>query len=201
LQLLTHDESLGAYDPATGTWTIGTLANGGVATLTLTARVISPNAATNQASVRSDQFDPDLNDNTGSAEVVPPQADLVLTKTPSARVVNVGSTMFFTLNLQNIGPDAATNVVVTDRLPAGLTFVRVNDITQGTFDPATGQWSVGDLSPGATARLRIAVRVAREGSFANSATTTLDEFDPVSRNNRPRVVITGVVPGKGGLIT
>src|SRR5262249_28755830 len=120
LQLLTQSESVGAYDSATGTWTIGTLANGGTATLTLTARVISPNAATNQVSVRRDQFARARGNNTAAADVVPPQADLVLTKTPSARIVAVGSTMFFTLNLQNIGPDPATNVFVTDQLPPGL---------------------------------------------------------------------------------
>jgi uncharacterized repeat protein (TIGR01451 family) len=201
LQLLTATPSAGTYDPATGTWTVGTLADGGMETLTLTAKVIAPNAATNQVNVRSDQYDPDRGNNSASVSVVPPQADLALKKTASARVVDVGQTVFFTLTLQNIGPDPATNVVVTDRLPAGLKFLSVNQITQGTYNQTTGQWSVGDLAPGETARLRIAVQVTRAGTIANVATTALDEFDPNLRNNRSVVDLLAIVPGKGGLLT
>jgi len=200
LQLQTASPSVGSYDPATGTWAVGTLANGGAATLTLTALVLAPNKAVNMVSVRSVQFDPDLEDNAASAPVVPPQADVALTKTASPRVVAVGQMMFFTLDVRNIGPDVAFNVVVTDPLPAGLTFLGVSQVTQGTYNAATGQWSVGDLSPGATARLRFAVQVTQAGSITNVATATLDDFDPVLRNNRSVATLLALVPGKGGLL-
>ncbi|HKB01519.1 MAG TPA: DUF11 domain-containing protein, partial [Gemmataceae bacterium] len=201
LTLLTAVPTIGIYDPATGTWTVGTLANGGTGTLTMTARVDAPSAATNLVAVQSLQFDPNREDNACFAEVVPPQADVRVAKKPSTRQVAVGQTMFFTIDVTNIGPDAATNVVVTDRLPSGLVFRGVRLITQGTFDPVTKQWSVGTLAAGATARLRIAVRVSRAGSITNVATATLDQFDPVLPNNRSRTTILAVVPGKGGLLT
>jgi uncharacterized repeat protein (TIGR01451 family) len=107
--------------------------------------------------------------------------------------------MFFTIDVRNIGPDTATNVVVTDRLPPGLTFVSANP-TQGTYDRATGRWSVGTLAPGATARLRITVRVTAAGSIANVATATQDQFDPVLRNNLAAVSLLSRQPGKGGFL-
>ena len=59
--------SQGAYDSATGLWTVGALANAGSAGLTITARVTQAGTVTNTASVTdSDQPDPDLTDNTAS---------------------------------------------------------------------------------------------------------------------------------------
>jgi uncharacterized repeat protein (TIGR01451 family) len=168
--------------------------------MTITARVNAPSAAANLVAVRSIQFDPDRANNAAAAAVVPTQADIRVIKKPSTRLVTVGQTMFFTIDVSNLGPDTATNVVVTDRLPSGLTFVGVSQITQGTYDRATGRWSVGTLAVGATARLRIQVRVTSAGSIANSVTATLDEFDPVLRNNLARVVILARIPGKGGFL-
>ena len=58
LQLVDFNTSVGIYDPATGTWTIGTLANGGIATMTVRAKVIAESAAFNLVAVWSEQFDP-----------------------------------------------------------------------------------------------------------------------------------------------
>jgi hypothetical protein len=85
-------------------------------------------------------------------------------------------------------------------LPSGLELVGVNQITQGSYDRATGRWTVGTLAPGATARLRITVRVTRVGTIANTATATLNEFDPVLQNNRSTASILAIIPGKGGLL-
>src|SRR5262249_46948927 len=53
-----------SYDPATGTWTVGTVVVGTPETLLLTSLVVSPNPQANTASVdHSDQFDPDLANN------------------------------------------------------------------------------------------------------------------------------------------
>ncbi len=64
---------------------------------------------------------------TGQAtQVTPnaPSADLVVTKSqPSPAVVNSGGNVTYTVTVTNNGPNAAQNVVITDTLPAGSTFV------------------------------------------------------------------------------
>ena len=146
LRLVSTRAGVGNYNAATGTWNVGTLPSGGSATMEVEAVVESPSAAVNVVAVRSIQFDPNLANNVAEATIVPPQADVVVAKRPSTQTVTVGQTMFFTIDVTNLGPDTATNVVVTDRLPAGLTFVG-SQATQGTYDRATGRWTVGTLAP------------------------------------------------------
>jgi uncharacterized repeat protein (TIGR01451 family)/fimbrial isopeptide formation D2 family protein len=55
---------------------------------------------------------------------VAPNADISVTKSqPSPATVNPGGTITYTVTVTNNGPAIATNVVVTDTLPAGSTFV------------------------------------------------------------------------------
>ena len=48
---------------------------------------------------------------------------LVLAKTVDNSTPNEGATVTYTVQLTNNGPDAATTIVVTDIVPAGLTYV------------------------------------------------------------------------------
>src|SRR5262249_38145141 len=65
--------SQGSYDPATGLWFVGTLAPGAAATLAIDAPVPLPPPLVNSAAVaHSDQFDPDLSNNSSPAAVSPP---------------------------------------------------------------------------------------------------------------------------------
>ena len=124
-------------------WDVGTVAPAAPQTLTITATVVSPAAQTNTATISdSDQFDPNTANNSGSATETPQQADLALTKTVSDPTPNVGDQITFTVTLTNSGPDTATGVVVNDLLPAGLTFVSATP-SRGTYDAATGTWTVG----------------------------------------------------------
>ena len=82
-----------------------------------------------------------------SATETPQQADLALTKTVSNPTPNVGDTITFTVTLTNNGPDTATGVQVSDLLPAGLSFVSATP-SQGTYDTATGLWTVGTVAVG-----------------------------------------------------
>jgi uncharacterized repeat protein (TIGR01451 family) len=51
------------------------------------------------------------------------QADLEISKADSPDPVTVGDNLTYTITVTNNGPDAAANVVVTDTLPSGVTFV------------------------------------------------------------------------------
>ena len=55
--------------------------------------------------------------------VISDQADLALTKSASTPTVTTGDAVTYTLPLANNGPSASSGIVVTDNLPASLSFV------------------------------------------------------------------------------
>ena len=113
--------SQGSYDPASGLWDVGAVTAGTPQTLLVGATVVSPKTQKNKAKVsHADQVDPHKGNNSASATEAPQQADLGLQKAVSNPTPNVGDTVTFTVTLSNKGPDAATNVQVSDQLPAGL---------------------------------------------------------------------------------
>ena len=145
LTLVSSSASQGSYSatavvgpPAypAGTWRVGTLNNGGVATLTINANVTGSTPIINYAQVSySDQYDP--NSTRGSttpfAATENDQASVTITPSPDLRIVKTATSSFAigtiatysiavnnTLGSLSTGANAYT---VTDVLPAGLTFV------------------------------------------------------------------------------
>ncbi len=86
------------------------------------------------------------------------EADLAVTKTVDDASPQEGDAISYDVTVTNEGPDDATDVLVVDVLPAGLTFITATT-TQGSYDEATGEWTVGPLSVGVSAGLRIRARV------------------------------------------
>jgi uncharacterized repeat protein (TIGR01451 family) len=147
------------------TWNVGNL-NSGVSTIiTITVKVKSSikhrTFISNTATVSGTEHDSNPNNNTSTAITeVNPEADLSITKTGSPDVVLPGNNITYTITVTNEGPSNATGVVVTDLLPAGVTFVSAKG-TQGDFNLAnrTLTWNVGTLSVGSSATLTIVVTV------------------------------------------
>jgi uncharacterized repeat protein (TIGR01451 family) len=191
LTLLSATPSAGTYNSTTGLWTVGTVATSVAPTLTLTARVVSPAPETNTARItHSDQFDPDSSNNSAGATVTPQQADLALTKTVSNPNPNVGDTITYTVTLTNNGPARATNVTVSDMLPAGLTLVSAVP-SQGTYNAATGLWTVGTVPPTIPVTLTLSVIMSDPGPETNTATVAhSDQFDPDPANNTASVTVS-----------
>ncbi len=153
----------GDYVSTTGRWTVGTIAANGTATLQVIARVDTAGVKTNAAQViASDRFDPDstpgnnvaTEDDQASIQVTPQRIDLSLTKTANTPRPNVGQQVTFTLTATNAGPDGATQILIRDLLPSGLTFVSANP-SAGTYDPITGIWSIVSLGRSSSATLPI----------------------------------------------
>ena len=186
LTFVSATPSVGTYSNTTGVWTVGSVASGANATLSIVATTAAIGAKTNTAEVTaSNQFDSDstVNNNVGteddqaSVTVTPTIADLSLIKTVNLPNQQVGQNVVFTLTLANAGSDAATGVTATDLLPAGLTFVSSTP-SQGTYSSTTGIWTVGTINSGANATLTITATVNGLGALANSAQVTAsDQFD------------------------
>jgi uncharacterized repeat protein (TIGR01451 family) len=124
--------------------------------------------------------------NCAAATTVGLNADLEITK-PAPGSVVAGGLLTYSLNVTNNGPTDATNVVVTDPLPGGTTF-----LTSSIPCTAGGTCTIGNLANGATASFTITVRVsasllsnlgASATNITNTATVRADQFDPNSSNN------------------
>jgi uncharacterized repeat protein (TIGR01451 family) len=193
LAFVSATPSQGTYDPGTGAWNAGAVANGQAPTLQLVATVTTPGTLTNTASkTAEDQADPNPANDSASASVSPQQADVAITKTVNFASRNVGGQVTFTVTATNNGPAGATGVVVTDVLPAGLSFVSATP-SQGTYASGSGAWAVGALANGAAGTLQVTATVATPGNHVNTATRTAeDQFDQVAANDGASASVVGL---------
>ena len=81
-------------------------------------------------------------------------ADISLTKSVVDAYPSVGDAVIYTLTLNNAGPDTATNLVVTDLLPNRVSFGGAVP-SAGSYDSATGRWTIPSLASGGTATLQL----------------------------------------------
>src|SRR5262249_28668681 len=136
------------------------------------------------ASVTSSTPDLTPGNNTVTVETpVDTRADVAVTKTIAPATALVGDTVVMTLTATNNGPNQASGGVVTDLLPAGLSFL-LWDSLGGPYDPDTGTWNVGTLPSGQSATLQLTARVTQAGTITNVAVRTAqNEPDPDTSND------------------
>ncbi|MCV9930207.1 gliding motility-associated C-terminal domain-containing protein [Flavobacterium sp. LS1R49] len=171
------------YDPATGIWNIGTLANGASSTMTITALVNATGPYGNTATIDGTENDPTPGNNSSSSTPTPtPTTDLAVVKTVDNANPPVGSTVVFTVVATNNGPSDATGVIVNDAVPTGYTTTGIN-VTTGTVDLINSIWTIGALANGASATLTITATVLATGNYANTATISGNENDTTPANN------------------
>lgn len=119
-------------------------------------------------------------------------ADLGMAKSVNDPTPPEGGSITYTVTVTNFGPGPATVVQVRDQLPAGVTFVSALP-GRGTYDPASGQWHVGNLAAGSSATLQLTadVDVGTGGStITNTATVEfLSQVDPSAANDSASVDI------------
>ena len=123
-------------------------------------------------------------DSISLANVPIPEADLVTVKTLASgdATPNEGDTVSFDITVTNNGGDPATNVSLTDSLPAGITFTGSSTTPGTTYDQATGLFDIGTLNVGQSATLTLTgtVDVGEGGNTIINTTTAAmgDQSDP-----------------------
>ena len=147
----------------TVTCTVGTLAPGASASREIVVLVGAATVGTlvNNAEVTSTTPDPDPDDNeTTTTTDVESGADLEIDKSASPANPAPGATVTYTLTVTNNGPQDADDVVVSDSLPAGVTFV---SSTPGAPDCAfaagTVSCDLGTVPSGATRTITVQATV------------------------------------------
>ena len=178
---------------------LGTIANGASATITVTVTADAGGIITNDVSVTSDEGDSDTGNNTDTeTTVVVPYSDLAITKVDSADPVNVGDNFDYTIVVTNNGISDATTVMVTDTIPAGLTYVS-DDAGAGPPAGNVLTWDVGPLVTGASAQMVVTVTATTPGTVTNSAVVVGDPGDPDTSNNTADEDTTIVTTGTADL--
>jgi len=157
---------------------LGPLPVGGTATIIL---VIEPTAVGSMeisASVRGDQFDPDLSNDQDSIQVpVSPSVNLGVQLLASSARVLTGHNLTLTAMVVNAGPSEATQVAMNLPLASGLVFVSAST-SQGTTGIVSGQFvaQLGGLAPGAQATVSVVVTPTIAGPISATASATATEY-------------------------
>lgn len=139
------------------------------------------------------QAHPEWFEPTGGGGGVPPaSADLSVTKTVTdgspLTPYNPGDTIQYVVTVNNTGPDAATNVQLTDVLPAGVSFTSATG--NGTYDSTTGVWTIGNVNSGGSAVLFInaTINAGATGTLVNTANGLMGaQTDPDPTDNTATV--------------
>jgi len=171
------------------TCSLGTIASGGSAQYTVVVDVLPIAAGTilsNIVSVSADTADPvpannDTSEDTTVTAAIP-VADLSITKIDDIDPILAGNQLTYTIDVSNAGPDDAENVVVTDTLPSGVSFVSSTGCTEPNGVPTC---SLGTITAGGSAQYTVVVDVASStsGIIVNNVSVTSDADDPVGANN------------------
>ena len=204
--------SQGTYDPLTGVWDVGTLNNGASAILTFNITINSTaisiiNEAKKTAPSIQQLHDWNPTDNSQQILLnIPLSADIKVTQTVSNSTPTANSNVNFIINTTNNGPDNASGVQVTSKLPTGFTVSGWKVSWNGglnwinndsSYNPTTGLWTIGALANGVKAILNITANATQMGNFTNNATKTAEtQYDWNSTNNAQNVslAVTGTIP-------
>ncbi|WP_456378303.1 DUF7507 domain-containing protein, partial [Lutibacter sp.] len=179
---VSHSTAEGVFNNGSGEWIIGALASGATATLTIVATVdaeTSGDTITNFTTAAvGDQTDSTTTGDVLTAGItVSNDADIVLTKVVDNATPNTGDTVTYTVTVRNNGPAKVTGLIVTDALPAGLTY--------GIVSPSDGiwtvpNWNVGTLESGEEETIVIEAVVGMDQggqTLTNTVSNSQDQLD------------------------
>ncbi len=160
---------------------LGTIAAGATSTVTIVVVPTqpAPSGLALGGSVSGNAFDPNLADNTATAQIaVQPSIGLGVSLAASPPACEVGKTVTLTAMVQNQGPSAATGVVLQIPIPSGAELVTANaaqgqTLVQGGVLLA----QLGSLPVGASTMVTITLAPTAAGTATCTATATADQFN------------------------
>lgn len=180
---------------ATVTCTIASLAAGETATFTFVFHLDQPGDFTNVATVSSQTPDPNSENDTSAASTTTGNggADLFVAKSSPTAGVAPDSDVTFVITLGNAGPGAATNVLLTDNLPAPLTFVSFTQTSGTSLSCGTSTCTIASFPAGETATFELVGHVPAgtpSGTEITNTVTVESDNDPQEENNIATTTVT-----------
>ena len=192
-KFISANVSKGYYDLTNGVWAVGNLTNNETAKLVITVKIIKTGFIQNNVSVNGTGFDPNVTNNNATVNITVPQtADLSVVKIVNVDRVSVGNRITYTIVVKNNGPDTALDVYAVDKLSDALKFVSYK-ASVGVYDPATGIWTIGNLTNKSNATLEITCIVLKTGVISNEVFVNGSTVDLNMTNNYGNVSVT-VIP-------
>ena len=168
-----------------GTFELAYLEADNEVSATIKARVISDGNLTIDGIVSSHEKDSNLSNNYGELTLnVHSLVDLSVDVTANDTTPTVGDEIEYTIVVVNKGPSNATDIIVKDKLPDGVTYI--SDSSGGAYNPVTGVWTIDDMKPGENRTLTINVKVDVPGEITNfvDVNSSQDNLNPEgSKNN------------------
>lgn len=176
MSFVSATTSIGVYDPSVGVWLLSTTLDGSgnkpgftvqsntTQTMTITFLVTQTGSLVFDAEMRSCNMpDPNstpsnniLTENdeaqvavTATNSVDLTAADLELSQSLIKNPINAGDSIVYTIGIFNRGPAAATNIVIANLIPTGITVAATPSV--GTY--AAGNWNIASLPLNGTAVL------------------------------------------------
>ena len=129
-------------------------------------------------------YDPNLGNNTNVAVInVTLLANLGIGKTADASWAYATSNVTYTIWVTNNGPSVAGGVVVTDAVPASVSFVSAS--VPGTNVGGVVTWAVGSLTNGQTTNVTLTVRAPANAPASGAVTNVASVGTPNGPTNGP----------------
>ncbi|MFR8878994.1 MAG: isopeptide-forming domain-containing fimbrial protein [Methanobrevibacter smithii] len=192
-KFISANASKGYYNLTNGVWAVGNLTNNETAKLVITVKIVKTGFIQNNVSVNGTGFDPNVTNNNATVNITVPQtADLSVVKIVNVDRVSVGNRITYTIVVKNNGPDTALDVYAVDKLSDALKFVSYK-ASVGVYDPATGIWTIGNLTNKSNATLEITCIVLKTGVISNEVFVNGSTVDLNMTNNYGNVSVT-VIP-------
>lgn len=129
-------------------------------------------------------------------------ADLRITNADNPDPVGVGSTLTYTIGIEDLGPEAATNVTVTDTLPKTVDFVSASSSVgqcsaKGQKVTCTfGSLPAPTVNYGPAPKITISVIPRHVGVITDTATVKAHQRDKVPANNTAKATTTVTGPAR-----
>lgn len=150
---------------------------------------------TNTAAATSSTPDPDHSNNSGYSNINignVPSADLAVTKKAHCQTVCPGRFVEYCITVTNLGPDMAKDVLMTDLLPTTILEPRYSLNNDHTWQPWTGQLTIGSLADSASVTLFLSGKIdcCAHGTITNTVTVSGSVQDPNPDNNSADAAVT-----------
>jgi len=205
---VTVTPSVGTYE--NGVWTIPSLANGAVATLTITGTAVPQSTIINNAT-RVSQTEYKNEQNSTESSIYVPEVDIVVLNRPWQYYPTTGkyedkydvnNTPVFLLEVRNSSTyDDATGVEIKYEIGSGFDFIGFNDRGYGgnpTYNNGVITWKPDKIPRGGSVALMVYLKVKESGNKTATLTTTaqLTHVDQQDMNNANNVYSYAIITPK-----